>query len=133
MLHFVDDFGSVETDDLADSGFSTTQKLGGALGFRFKPSKAQPPATRHKIQGVTVTLEDGEATIAMTVERAERIDAHLRQVLLTDQLSPKEASSLAGKLRQPCDRSISGRKQLSFGLRKRSGSSPRRGGRRSVS
>ena len=98
MLHFVDDFGSVETDDLAESGFESTQQLGGALGLKFKDSKEQPPARQHKLQGVTVTLADDEATVAMPEVRAERIDAHLKQILLDGQLSPKEASWLAGKL-----------------------------------
>ena len=97
-LHFVDDFGSVETERLADSGFRSTQTLCAALGLKFKDSKQQPPAEKHQLQGVSLSLGDLEATVAMTQGRADRIDNQLQQILLDNRLAPREASSLAGKL-----------------------------------
>ena len=38
-LHFVDDFGSAEDDQLTDSSFTASRRLCKALGFTFKPSK----------------------------------------------------------------------------------------------
>ena len=43
-------------------------------------------------------LGDNDVTVAMTPERAERIDNQLKQILLDNHLTPHEASSLAGKL-----------------------------------
>ncbi|CAE7836892.1 unnamed protein product [Symbiodinium sp. CCMP2592] len=97
-LHFVDDFGSVETQRLAHSCFRTTQTLCAALGLKFKDSKKQPPAQQHQLQGVSLSLGDLEATVAITPERARRIDNQLKEILLNNRLAPREASSLAGKL-----------------------------------
>ena len=98
LLHFVDDFGAEETEELADSGFLSAKTLCGALGLKFKDSKAQPPARQQKIQGVILDLGDNDVTVAMTPERAERIDNQLKQILLDNHVTPREASSLAGKL-----------------------------------
>ena len=98
MLHFVDDFGGVDSSNLAQSAFECSQRVCGALGLKFKLSKAQPPTRAHKLQGVYLQLGETEATVAMTPERAQRLDNQLKQVILDNKLSPKEASSLAGKL-----------------------------------
>ena len=42
LLHFVDDFGNVETDDVAPSSFTGAQNMCRILGPRFKEVEAQP-------------------------------------------------------------------------------------------
>ena len=74
MLHFVDDFGGVDSSNLAQSAFECSQRVCGALGLKFKLSKAQPPKRAHKLQGVYLQLGETEATVAMTPERAQRFD-----------------------------------------------------------
>ena len=43
VLHYVDDYGSIEPSHLAESGFHTFEQLNCLLGFHMKPSKRQPP------------------------------------------------------------------------------------------
>ena len=52
ILHFVDDFGCAEPSETSQSGFDATQALRSSPGFRFKSSKAQPPAQRQRLLGV---------------------------------------------------------------------------------
>ena len=62
-LHFVDDFGSAEDDNLALSSFDSSRCLCQALGFAFKKSKEQPPDSTQTIQGVTIAVTDKEVTV----------------------------------------------------------------------
>ena len=57
-LHFVDDFGSCEDDQLATSSFDCSKRLCRALGFSFKQSKEQPPASTQLIQGLDISVHD---------------------------------------------------------------------------
>ena len=57
--------------------------------MRLKPSKAQPPATKHKLLGVP------------SPERPAKVIATIRQALNTDCLTPETAQKLAGKLNFP--------------------------------
>ena len=98
LLHFVDDFGSNEPEDTVASAFEETQAMGRALGVKFKVSKAQPPARQRKLLGVSLCLEHDRAVVECTEERRQRLDSMLLQVLLDDQLKPREASAIAGKL-----------------------------------
>ena len=99
-LHFVDDFGSAEDDNLALSSFDTSCRLCQALGFAFKKSKEQPPNATQTIQGVSITVTDKEVTVQGkgTEDRRRRLDEALLDVLTQDKLRPHEAASLAGKL-----------------------------------
>ena len=98
LLHFVDDFGSCETEITANSAFQCTQDVCSQLGVKFKESKAQPPAQRHVIQGVELELSHDLAQIKCTPERRTRMDCVLLQMLLDDTLKPAEAAAVAGKL-----------------------------------
>ena len=98
LLHFVDDFGSCETEITANSAFQCTQDVCSHLGVKFKESKAQPPAQRHVIQGVELELSHDLAQIKCTPERRTRMDCVLLQMLLDDTLKPAEAAAVAGKL-----------------------------------
>ena len=96
-LHFVDDFGSAEDDNLALSSFDSSRRLCQALGFAFKKSKEQPPDSTQTIQGVTIAVADKEVTVRGTEDRRRRLDEALVDVLTQDRLRPHEAASLAGK------------------------------------
>ncbi|CAE7699540.1 unnamed protein product, partial [Symbiodinium sp. KB8] len=98
LLHFVDDFGSNETKATAPSAFSETQSTCKVLGLKFKDVKAQPPAKTQKLFGVSLTLEHDKAVVECTDERRQRLDSMLLQILLDNELKPRQASALAGKL-----------------------------------
>ena len=97
-LHFVDDFGSCEPEDTAQSAFETSQQLCRALGLKFKESKAQPPEPEHVIQGVKISVHSEEAVLSCTQVRKDRMESSLVQLLLDNRLKPPEASALAGNL-----------------------------------
>ncbi|CAE7206135.1 unnamed protein product [Symbiodinium natans] len=98
LLHFVDDFGSDEPADTVISAYEETLATCRALGFKFKEAKAQPPAKRHKLLGVSAAFENDRAVIECADDRRQRLDSMLLQILLEDQLKPREASAIAGKL-----------------------------------
>ena len=52
VVHFVDDYGSIQPARHAMSGFQAFGHLNSTLGFHMKTSKEQPPQHEHKIQGV---------------------------------------------------------------------------------
>ncbi|CAE7040028.1 kanC [Symbiodinium sp. CCMP2592] len=107
-LHFVDDFGSAEAMELARSSFDASRRLCKALGFSFKQSKEQPPASQQVIQGVSIVVNNDSVTVQGTEERRQRLDEMLADVLTQDRLPPHEAASLAGKLQFYCQ-SLRGR------------------------
>ena len=98
LLHFVDDFGSCETSDTAESAFQSTQDICENLGVKFKDSKKQPPARSHVMQGVLLELGDGVAQVKCAPARSARVDSELLRILLDDKLQPTEAAAIAGKL-----------------------------------
>jgi len=101
-LHYVDDFGSIEREETADSAFDTFEGMNASLGLVMKKSKSQPPMQEHKMQGVIVKL-DTKLTHPMAIvrtapSRKERLLHTLNECLLSDQCSPSLAASLGGKL-----------------------------------
>ena len=98
LLHFVDDFGSCEASNTADSAFQCTQDICRNLGVKFKDSKKQPPARSHVMQGVMLELGDGVAQVKCAPARSARVDSELLRILLDDKLQPTEAATIAGKL-----------------------------------
>ena len=71
ILHYVDDFGCIEPEGLADSGFSSFSKVSTRLGWCAEPDKHQRPAEKHIIQGhyLSVGPEIDYATIEATERR----------------------------------------------------------------
>ena len=78
------------------------------LGLRFKASKAQPPKQAQVLQGVELQLFQDKAIVAPIPTRVDRLDSQLKQVLLNEQLKPRDAAALAGSLW----RSLSSAKQV---------------------
>ena len=97
-IHYVDDFAAVENTQLSESSFEASHCLWEMLGFRFKPSKKQPPATQHKIQGVIMTIAADQFILEPDEARSQRVITQLKEIKLQNDVHPDEAMRLAGKL-----------------------------------
>ena len=97
VVHFVDDYGSIQPVPHATSGFQGFGHLNSTLGFHMKQSKAQPPQHEHKIQGVYIHLTETHVTIRPCPQRVHNIINIIQQALASNHLEPNEAQKLAGK------------------------------------
>ena len=97
VVHFVDDYGSIQPMSQATSGFQGFGHLNSTLGFHMKQSKEQPPQQEHKVQGVYIHLTDSHVSIRPCPERVRNIIHTIQQALHTNQLDPSMAQKLAGK------------------------------------
>ncbi len=97
VVHFVDDYGSIQPTSQATSGFQGFGHLNSTLGFHMKQSKEQPPQQEHKIQGVYIHLTESHVTIRPCPERVHNIIHTIQQALDTNRLDPGVAQKLAGK------------------------------------
>ena len=93
--HYVDDFNGIEYAEHSDSAFSEFFHV---LGLRVKDSKAQPPASRHVIQGVDVHVRHDGAELSPIPRRVAKLRHAIAQSLGSNSLTPREAGRLAGKL-----------------------------------
>ena len=96
-MHYVDDYGSTEITKHSSSGFQAFEDFNGALGYRMKPSKRQPPAQTHKIQGVNITIEPQHIVLTPCPQRVERMCQDILTCLNTNHLDPDMARRMAGK------------------------------------
>ena len=98
-FHYVDDYGGVEEARTAESAFHGFEDLNvnARLGATMKPSKAQPPATQHVIQGVLVSIADNHAVVCATADRKAKLTFQVANILTEDCLTPQGAGVLAGK------------------------------------
>ena len=96
-FHYVDDYGGVEEARTAVSAFDAFERLNASLGAVMKPSKAQPPATQHIIQGVLIRIEGDRAVVCPTPDRKTKLTSQCVRILETDHLDPQAAGVLAGK------------------------------------
>ena len=96
--HYVDDFNGVEPAVTATSAHEAFELLFELLGLRTKPSKAQPPATSHTIQGVQFTIAPTGVELAPTPHKIQKVLATIGTALTEDRLPPAEAQKLAGRL-----------------------------------
>ena len=97
VVHYVDDYGSIEPTRTAQSGFSTFERLNSILGFHMKKSKRQPPEPSHRIQGVLISCDAENITISPCQDRVEHISTQLQTHLQTKAMTPEQARKLAGK------------------------------------
>ena len=94
--HYMDDFNGVEYAEHSDSdAFSEFFHI---LGLRVKDSKAQPPASKHVIQGVEVQVRQDGVELCPTPRRVAKLRHAIAQALESNSLTPPEAGRLAGKL-----------------------------------
>ena len=96
--HFVDDFGAVENNNYAMSGFQSFQLLFGKLGLKMKEKKACEPKANQKLLGVIVAIEDHQVSLRVCPDRLCKLQTQIDGVLRENRLSPQEAQRLAGKL-----------------------------------
>ena len=97
VVHYVDDYGSIEPTGSANSGFDTFEAINSILGFHMKISKKQPPANSHRIQGVIIECDIDKITVAPCPSRIKNISEQLRKHLRTQLMTPEQARKLAGK------------------------------------
>ena len=97
VVHYVDDYGSINTKQDADSSFHTFAQLNSILGFHMKPSKEQRPDNEHKIQGVIIQCEPQRVSVKPCPNRVRRLLQELHNHLHTNNMTPEEARRLAGK------------------------------------
>ena len=98
MVHYVDDYASIEPEQTIHSGFDCVHHIMKHVGFKFKPSNDQPPAPQQLIQGVIMTIDAASFTVSTEAGRMQRITAQLREHLHKATMSSDEATRLAGKL-----------------------------------
>ena len=96
--HYVDDFNGVEYAEHSDSAFHAFSEFFHVLGFRVKDSKAQPPASRHVLQGVEVHVQQDGVELSPTPRRVAKLRHATAQALESNSLTPPEAGRLAGRL-----------------------------------
>ena len=97
VVHYVDDYGSINSERDAQSSFLTFAQLNSILGFHMKPSKEQKPAKEHKIQGVIIQCHADKISVRPCPNRIQRLLQELHNHLHTDSMSPEQARRLAGK------------------------------------
>lgn len=97
-LRYVDDFAGLEDDEHAVDVFMKIHEIAEVLGFRFKETKKQHPAKKHKIQGVLLEIDEDGVTVSPDPDRVTRVLTHIEEILQEDRLHPDAASKLAGKL-----------------------------------
>ena len=98
LIHYVDDIGCPDSATSAGSSFKFFAELCEILGMRLKPSKAQAPATRHKLLGVVLEVLTEGIRLSPAPERVQKVLAAIEEALLHDALEPAVAQRLTGKL-----------------------------------
>lgn len=98
VVHYVDDYGSIEPSGSAASGFDTFESINSILGFHIKISKKQPPASSHRIQGVIIECDNDKITVAPCPARIKHISEQLQQHLQTNVMTREQARKFPGML-----------------------------------
>ena len=96
--HFVDDFASVDPDDLAQSSCHSFRELFGSLGLAMKSSKEQPPRVKQKLLGVYVHVRPDTVELEACPRRLQKTWAVSEQCQEHNCMSPTLAQQCAGKL-----------------------------------
>ena len=108
VLHYLDDYGSSEplveqfhhmptASNTAASAFESFASMNSLLGFFMKPSKAQPPAACHRVQGVQLRLLHDRSIVSPTPSRVTKVNAFIELALTENRLTPSSAAELGGK------------------------------------
>ena len=96
-LHYVDDYGSMEPVDSADSSFQAFEDLNSVLGFFMKKAKRQPPAGAQRIQGVLISSDSESLALTPCPKRVQQVTRLIDDYLHSGTLTPELARKLAGK------------------------------------
>ncbi len=93
VVHYVDDYGSIEPATTAQSGFDTFEQINSILGFHMKKSKRQPPDYSHRIQGVLIGCNSGHITVSPCRDRIQTISHQLQTHIHTKSMTPEQATT----------------------------------------
>ncbi|CAE6912084.1 DSK2B [Symbiodinium sp. CCMP2592] len=102
LIHFVDDIGCPDAGHSASSSFRFFSALCDLLGMRLKPSKAQPPASKHKLLGVLLEITAEGIRLAPAPDRVSKVLEMIQAALEENILEPVVAQRLTGKLNFLC-------------------------------
>ena len=97
VVHYVDDYGSIEPSTTAQSGFDTFEQINSIPGFHMKKSKRQPPDHSHRIQGVLIGCNSDHITVSPCRDRIQNISQQLQTHVQNKSMTPEQARKLAGK------------------------------------
>ena len=97
VLRYVDDYGSMEPNDTAQSSFESFEELNGVLGFTMKPSKRQPPLPRQRMQGVIIESDHDTIVLSPCPQRADNMCKQILKHIEDDCLTSDHACRLDGK------------------------------------
>ncbi len=98
VLHYVDDFGGIETANTAQSAFDTFAAFFRCLGLKTKDKKAEAPNSAQKLLGVIIEIEPEGVRLSPCPVRVTKIKDTITKALQDNQLSPEMAHKLCGKL-----------------------------------
>ena len=99
-MHYVDGYGSTEVTQHSNSGFQAFEDFNDAFGYNMKPSKRQPPARSHKMQGVHITIETHEIVLTPCPQRVQRMQTQTQQCIHDDHLDADTARRMPHITRQ---------------------------------
>ena len=99
LLHYVDDFGTLEDVRTADSGFDSFEDLCFTCGVRLKKKKVQRPGVAHVVQGHDLNIDNphDDIVIEPTARRREKVGGLADDALYKDELNHSTAATIAGK------------------------------------
>eukprot|EP00435_Cladocopium_sp_Y103_P052388 s1758_g16.t1 len=109
--NYFDDYPMVTTKILARSSMTASTTLLDLLGFEYATHKLKPFADRASVLGVDIDLgkvDEGLILVRNKPSRVEEVTKIIDRILQNGTVSPKEASSLAGRL-QFADSQVMGR------------------------
>eukprot|EP00435_Cladocopium_sp_Y103_P041572 s3385_g11.t1 len=109
--NYFDDYPMVTTKILARSSMTASTTLLDLLGFEYATHKLKPFADRSSVLGVDIDLDkvdEGLILVRNKPSRVEEVTKIIDRILQIGTASPKEASSLAGRL-QFADSQVMGR------------------------
>ena len=98
VLHYVDDFGGVQDSYNSQSSFQSFSDFCTLLGYRLKPSKAQPQVTEQRLLGVIIQVAEQGIRVRADPKRVSKLRSQLVEILEDGHREPEVASKLAGKL-----------------------------------
>ena len=98
VMHFVDDFGSCEPEQLAKSTFHAFAEMTALLGLKMKDKKANPPSQDLKMLGVFISCDTEAVTLRPCPQRLDKILKNVQLILEQNYLGSDQAQRLCGKL-----------------------------------
>jgi hypothetical protein len=96
-FHYVDDYGGVEPEELANSAFIAFKRFSALLGFKIKASKEQPPAGTQIMLGVNTTIGNDQFITEILKTRRKQMVSDIVNMIKNQIVTSKQAQTLSGK------------------------------------